>query len=159
MSTHSYTTQGVCQCVAIRSLTRLSRDNHILLLFTIEAPQEPLQLLSSAYNHHIDKTGTNPKLDMAFLSHHTKRQTQRQPVMSHWLPKKTQSKPLIFIAHSLLWQEENILWEVTSKPHFWIKSWLFSVVIRHEIVPATMQAARFSLCWPSVRCTSAPAST
>lgn len=60
-------------CGNRESITRILRERHILLLFTIEAPQEPLQLLSSAYNHHIDKTGTNPKLDTAFLSHHTKR--------------------------------------------------------------------------------------
>lgn len=41
------------------SLTRILRDSHILLLFAIKTPQEPLQLLSSACNH-IDKTGTNP---------------------------------------------------------------------------------------------------
>lgn len=52
---------------------RILRDSHILLLFTIKAPQEPLQLLSSEYNHHIGKTGSIPKLDTAFLSHHTKR--------------------------------------------------------------------------------------
>lgn len=92
------------------SPTRILRDSHILLLFTIEAPREPLQLLSSEYNHHIDKTGCIPKLDTAFfVPPHKERQTQRQPVTLYWLPKKTKSKPLFFTARSLLGQEENIL--------------------------------------------------
>jgi len=105
------------------SLIRTFRDSHTSLLFTIDAPQEPLQLLSSAYNHHIDKTGINPKLDTAFfVPPHKERQTQRQPETFYRLPKKTKSKPLFFIAHTLLGQEENILSEVTFKPFFWMKS-------------------------------------
>lgn len=139
------------------SLTRRFRYSHISLLFTIEAPQEPLQLLSPAYNHHIDRTGTNPKPGTTFLSHHTKRGRHKDKQWRYTGSQRKQNPSHCSSLHTLCLDRKTTYSEKSlSNLRFCIKSWLFCMVTRHEIIPATMQAAQGFFCWPSVRSMSAP---
>lgn len=91
------------------SLTRVLRDSRILLLFSIKAPQEPLQLLCSAYNHHTDKPGTNCS-NWTWLFCPTAQREADTKTSSDIVLATKENKIQATVLHCTLFgQEENIL--------------------------------------------------